>query len=191
LLATLKTNEIGIATFIDSRDIKDLYSVAKYKVELGADSCLQAENLNSNSYRWERTVPYSTQENTINIFTDRSIYRPGQTVYFKAIVIDKESKVLANQTCTIELLDVNDETVTEKEIITNEFGSASGEFILPQSGLLGQYSIMATGGGAGTNYFKVEEYKRPTFEITFDKLKETYAFGEEIKLKGYAKIIQV
>ena len=187
LLATLKTNEIGIATFIDSRDVKDLYSVAKYKVELGADSCLQAENLNSNSYRWERTVPYSTQENTINIFTDRSIYRPGQTIYFKAIVIDKESKVLTNHTCTIELLDANDETVTEKEIITNEFGSASGEFILPQSGLLGEYSIMATGGGTGTNYFNVEEYKRPTFEITFDKLKETYAFGEEIKLKGYAK----
>lgn len=187
LLATLKTNELGISTFKDARDIKNNYNIATYKVELGEDSYLPADRLNNNSYRWNTSVNSNDEKATISLFADRSIYRPGQTLYFKAILIDKQSKVLPNQACMVKLYNVNNEEVARKEIITNEFGSVSGEFILPQSGLLGQYRIEVNNDRGSSYYFKVEEYKRPTFEVTFDKLKETYAFGEEIKLKGYAK----
>ena len=188
LLASLKTNELGITTFKDTRDRKDSYYVATYKVELGIDSCLQQETLSGNSYRWNRTTPQDIDKNIINIFTDRSIYRPGQTIYFKAIITDNNYKPLANTSNGVVLFDSNNEIVSKKEIITNEFGSISGEFVLPQKGLLGQYSLMVSGtNGSELYYFKVEEYKRPTFDITFDKINETYGFGEEIKLKGYAK----
>lgn len=186
ILASLKTDENGIATFKDSRKTKDSYPVAIYKAELGTDSCLQVENLNSNSYRWRQSTSDNTDKTVINVFTDRSIYRPGQTVYFKAILIDKDSKSLTNLPCTVILYNANNEEVSKKEVTTNEFGSISGEFILPQTGLPGQYKIVVN-SSSGVSYFNVEEYKRPTFEITFDKLKETYAFGEEIKLKGYAR----
>ncbi|NDV95813.1 hypothetical protein D0T84_12960 [Dysgonomonas sp. 521] len=187
LLATVKTNELGIATFKDARDIKYNYNIATYKVELGEDSYLPAESLNNDSYRWNTSVDNNIERTTISLFADRSIYRPGQTVYFKAVLIDKESKALPNQACTIKLYNANNEEVAKKEIITNEFGSVSGEFILPQSGLLGQYRVEINNDRSSSYYFNVEEYKRPTFEVTFEKLKETYAFGEEIKLKGYAK----
>lgn len=188
LLASLKTNDLGITTFKDTRDRKDSYYVATYKVELGIDSSLQQEALSENSYRWNRSTPQNSDKNIINIFTDRSIYRPGQTIYFKAIIADSDSKLLTNTSGNVVLFDSNNEIVSKKEVVTSEFGSVSGEFILPQKGLLGQYSLMVSGtNGSEIYYFNVEEYKRPTFEITFDKIKETYGFGEEVKLKGYAK----
>ncbi len=186
LIETLKTNEVGLAVYKDKLHLDDFnsYYVASYKVALGNDSCLSAMNLNGNNYRWTGVQTKTDTQPAISVFNDRSIYRPGQTAYFKAIVIGPDSKPLANKAYTAQLYDANNEVVAKKEIITNEFGSISGEFIIPQSGLLGSYRIAVDKVSC---YFSVEEYKRPTFEITFDKVDKTYTFGEEVKLKGYAK----
>lgn len=185
LLTTLKTNELGLALYKHERkNDKNSYYTVSYTVELGADNSLNTARLDGNSYRWEKPDRDSDEE-SISIFTDRSIYRPGQTVYFKAIVLDANSKPKVKKEYTVELYNANNDHIEEVELTTNEFGSLAGNFILPKTGLLGgQYSIEIDDASI---YFSVEEYKRPTFEITFDKIDKTYTFGEEVKLKGYAK----
>ncbi|MFR9166917.1 MAG: alpha-2-macroglobulin family protein [Dysgonomonas sp.] len=125
------------------------------------------------------------------MFTDRSIYRPGQTVYFKVIGVNaetgKDSYLLTNLNYTIKLFDANSQIVSEKSFKTNEFGSITGEFILPQNGLTGTYRIEVKGNNRSNAYLKVEEYKRPTFQITFDKITDTYTFGDKVILSGQAE----
>jgi uncharacterized protein YfaS (alpha-2-macroglobulin family) len=130
---------------------------------------------------------------TINpfLFTDRSIYRPGQTIFFKAILIEKEGEefsTYSNQLVTAELYNVNNEKINELELNTNEFGSISGEFILPNNGLLGQYSIQLNGLRLAKErfYFSVEEYKRPKFETTFKPITATYKIDDSITINGNA-----
>ncbi|MDU1889474.1 MAG: alpha-2-macroglobulin family protein [Dysgonomonas sp.] len=185
-LAVLQTNELGLAIYKDKNENKNDYYRGKYKVSLGNDTYSKEVNIYGNDYQWVDNN--NTNENTeeyVSVFTDRGIYRPGQTVYFKAIATDSKSKLITNKVYDVKLYNVNDDVVAEKQIFTNEFGSISGEFVLPPSGLLGQYHIDVD--GEADFYFNVEEYKRPTFEITFDKIDKTYSFGEEITLKGYAK----
>jgi len=184
LLTTLKTDELGLALYKHEKTNDEYsYYTSTYKIELGADSCLNAEYLEGNNYQW-RDRSNTSDDEFISIFTDRSIYRPGQTVYFKAIILDNGSKPKAKEEYTVELYNTNNDHVEEVELTTNEFGSIAGNFVLPKTGLLGQYSIEIDDASV---YFSVEEYKRPTFEITFDKVAKTYTFGEEVKLKGYAK----
>lgn len=187
LLSTLKTNEKGIAVYKDKTP-KDKnryrYIIAQCKVKKGNDAYLEPNTLNANDYKWNNQGVEDYQLPVTSIFTDRSIYRPGQTVYFKAIMLDPNSKVITDKDLKVRLYNANNQLVEEKEIITNEYGSVSGEFILPSTGLAGQYYIDIDGS---TNYFRVEEYKRPTFEITFDKIDKTYTFGEAVTVKGYAK----
>ncbi|MFG6685626.1 alpha-2-macroglobulin [Mariniflexile sp. HNIBRBA6329] len=126
------------------------------------------------------------------VFTDRSIYHPGQTVYFKAIAMktkNGKSEVVANASVYAILYDVNDDEFKELELKTNEFGSVSGEFILPNSGLNGEYHIEFDGEEEDfylEHYFSVEEYKRPKFETKFTPVTETYKVNEAITLKGKA-----
>ncbi|MDO5978038.1 alpha-2-macroglobulin family protein [Flavivirga spongiicola] len=127
------------------------------------------------------------------LFTDRSIYRPGQTVYFKAIAFKtKESKpeVLVSEKVYAILYNANGEEVKLLKFKTNEFGSVSGEFILPNNGLNGQYYIeFGTESGhnkSGTTYFSVEEYKRPKFETSFNPVTETFKVNDSVTIKGHA-----
>ncbi|MCL2650407.1 MAG: MG2 domain-containing protein [Candidatus Azobacteroides sp.] len=122
------------------------------------------------------------------LFTDRSIYRPGQVVYFKGIAGQlgaNEQKVLANKSYKLTFRDANFKEVTTQTLKTNEFGSFAGEFVLPQNLLNGQFSISADGGGSC--FFRVEEYKRPTFDIRFLPNENTYNFGDQVTVKGEAK----
>lgn len=126
------------------------------------------------------------------LFTDRSIYRPGQTVYFKAIAMktkDGKSEVLANESVYATLYNVNDEEIKELEFKTNDFGSVSGEFILPNNSLNGQYYIEFDGDNEDffiEHYFSVEEYKRPKFETKFNPVTETYKVNDSVTIKGNA-----
>ncbi|TXE10532.1 alpha-2-macroglobulin [Gelidibacter salicanalis] len=123
------------------------------------------------------------------VFTDRSIYRPGQTVYFKGIATKTENGktvVYANQEAKLSLKNVNGELVKEMNLKTNEYGSVSGEFILPNDGLNGNYSIIMLAGGTGSTNFSVEEYKRPKFETTFNPITETFKVHDSISIKGKA-----
>ena len=126
------------------------------------------------------------------LFTDRSIYRPGQTVYFKGIAMkteDGKSEVLENEKVYAILYNANGEEVKELEFKTNEFGSVSGEFILPNNGLNGQYYIDFDSGDKDfytEHYFSVEEYKRPKFETKFKPVTETFKINDSITIKGHA-----
>ncbi|MDR2121924.1 MAG: hypothetical protein LBP34_02250 [Flavobacteriaceae bacterium] len=128
-----------------------------------------------------------TQETT-SIFTDRAIYRPGQKVYFKAIVYTKyknEAHIVKNQRVTLSLHNVNNEEVSSLELISNEYGSVFGEFILPQGGLTGEYYLKSD-FGYDSYSFSVEEYKRPKFEVSMDELKGEYTLEKEVITTGKA-----
>ncbi|MGB6267626.1 MAG: MG2 domain-containing protein, partial [Olleya sp.] len=124
------------------------------------------------------------------IFTDRSIYRPSQTVYFKAIALknkDNNTEVIANKKVNVVLYNVNREKVSELTLTTNQFGSVSGEFILPNNGLTGNFSINVTSNTIyGNTSFSVEEYKRPKFETNFNPITETVKVNDSVTVKGEA-----
>ncbi len=126
------------------------------------------------------------------LFTDRSIYRPGQTLYFKGIAIVKKndtSSVLSGTNLTVSLMDVNHQKVTQQEFRTNNYGSFSGQFILPNNGLTGNYYLVLDADEIkinGRSNFSVEEYKRPKFSTSFKPITETYRVNDAISLEGEA-----
>jgi len=132
--------------------------------------------------------PTETTQQRIDIFTDRVIYRPGQIVYFKAIAYEmgsKKQKVSANKNIRFELMDTNSKNIRQLILSTNEFGSASGNFVLPSGGLNGNFQIRAD--NRHSINFLVEEYKRPTFEVTVKQPANEISFGETVTLNGEVK----
>lgn len=126
-----------------------------------------------------------------DIYTDRSIYRPGQTVHVAAIAYRRyettKHEVCADKELTITLWDANHQQVAEKKVTTDQYGTAATDFILPSTGLTGSFTIRVEGDVTNTTSIRVEEYKRPTFEVTFSDYEEEYAAGDTIRVKGYAK----
>ncbi|MBD3905365.1 MG2 domain-containing protein [Chryseobacterium sp. Ch-15] len=123
------------------------------------------------------------------IFTDRAIYRPGQTVYFKVIntkINNEIESVVSNLKQKITLRDANNQEVSVQDFTTNEFGSYHGSFVLPKGKLNGNFTISTDGNSNGYKYIKVEEYKRPKFEVIFEPVKDEYKYGQTIELKGKA-----
>ena len=127
----------------------------------------------------------------VNLYTDRTLYRPGQTVHVAALAYDNiksiETKAVAHEPLTLALYDANSKEVTKKNVTTDDFGMASADFVLPSSGLTGSFSVRATGRYNGSIQITVEEYKRPTFKVEFDKVDKQYAVGDTIEVKGYAR----
>ena len=124
------------------------------------------------------------------LFTDRAIYRPGQKVHASAVsyIVKKgldASVPGKSRELKFILRDVNWKQVAEQKATTDEYGTASVDFELPKEGLTGQYSISVN--GTATEYVRVEEYKRPTFEITFPKVNEKYTWGDTVVVKASAK----
>ena len=124
------------------------------------------------------------------VYTDRSIYRPGQTVHASAIsyIVKKgldASVPGKSMELNFILRDANWKQVAEQKATTDEYGTASIDFELPKEGQTGLYSISVN--GTGTKYVRVEEYKRPTFEITFPKVNEKYNWGDTVVVKATAK----
>lgn len=119
-------------------------------------------------------------------FTDRAIYRPGQTVYFKGIMIEKkagQSSIVSDAQTTVMLFDANQQKVSELKLTSNEYGTFSGTFVLPTAGITGLMRIKNEYGEEG---LQVEEYKRPRFEVTFDPLKGSFKLNETVKVTGKA-----
>jgi signal peptidase I len=142
-------------------------------------------------YYYNNTPEEPKISTSVFLFTDRSIYRPGQTVYFKGIVLERNNKekggkVKENYQTTLFLRDANYKDVDSIKLKTNEFGSFNGKFQLPQSGMNGQFSIY-TKPDAGNAGFKVEEYKRPKFYVDYEPIKGTYKVNDKITVTGIAK----
>ena len=121
------------------------------------------------------------------IYTDRSIYRPGQTVHAAAILYEvqkgMEHAVTAHQQVTFVLKDANGKKVAEKRTTTDEYGTCAAELTIPSSGLSGQFTVRVNGQ---SHVIRVEEYKRPTFHVDFPEVKQVYAAGDTITVKGVA-----
>jgi len=118
------------------------------------------------------------------LFTDRSIYKPGQIVYFKGISTSIEGNdysLLSNENDKVVLKNANYKTVNEINLTTNEYGSFTGEFTIPQGMMNGRFSIQSNNGDV---YFQVEDYKRPNFKVVFDSIKDQYKLDDNIIING-------
>jgi uncharacterized protein YfaS (alpha-2-macroglobulin family) len=180
-----------------STDKNGLFKLKKTKeyrnillqIRSGSDELFLDEN-NYTTYYNGYEKPEQAKPVTF-LFTDRSIYRPGQTVYFKGIILKKgvrasETTILPAFNTVIQLKDANNQKVTELKMVTNEFGSYHGSFKLPGGSLNGQFSLYDTATKT-SEYFNVEEYKRPKFFVEVLKPKGTYRLLDSITVTGTAK----
>lgn len=160
--------------------------IRSYVARKGDDTAMMPQTVYMNR-------PYNDNMDTgwkqVALLTDRSLYRPGQTVYVKGIAYkqNKDSAcVLEGVDYELVLWDVNRKKLASQKVRTNDFGSFSTEFVLPSACLNGMFSIQ-TGDPQSTVSFRVEEYKRPTFEINFTPVAEAYRLGDKVMLKGNVK----
>jgi hypothetical protein len=142
-------------------------------------------------YSYYNNQPPDNKENIrVFLFTDRSIYRPGQTVYFKGITVsndqERKNSIKTGYETWIYLKDANGEAIDSMKVKTNDYGSFSGKFQLPQAGLNGQFTLEMKGDN-GAAYVSVEEYKRPKFYVDYEKMKGSYKVNDKIKVTGFAK----
>ncbi|HPY88119.1 MAG TPA: alpha-2-macroglobulin family protein [Spirochaetota bacterium] len=175
-----KTDKSGLAIINSEKNSNYL----AYNISKGDDK------LSSKEYRY-----FSSNENVVlpristHFFTDRSIYRPGQTVYYKGVVVEsfgKSNKILTNKAVSVIFYDVNWQKIDEQTLTTNEFGTISGSFVSPVGRLTGAMTIYAS-DGTGAASISVEEYKRPKFEVEFIPIKESYKVGDQVEVVGLAK----
>lgn len=164
----------------------------------GRDSLVLAEGLAAHRPN-EAPTEAPTQRRAF-LYTDRAIYRPGQTLYFKGIVAQQQngrSEVLRNLAVRLRLFDVNSQQVLELPFTTSDYGSFHGELTLPTSLLNGQMQLVAVGAGSpagaqpwegslGGQSFSVEDYKRPTFQVTLDPVTGTPKLGDTLSVRGTA-----
>lgn len=161
------------------------YSELEFLVSMPQDKALPA------NAGWPNFT-YNMQKDSlqnVRIFTDRAIYRPGQTVYVNLMawtMMGTKTKATADRPVTLTLRDANGRDVAEKSLTTDAFGTAATEFHLPSTGLTGHFTIVSS-LGYEREAIRVEEYKRPTFEVTFDPYQDRYAPGDTIIIKGTAR----
>ncbi|MBL8951390.1 MAG: hypothetical protein JNK82_11465, partial [Myxococcaceae bacterium] len=176
---TLKTDAKGGVKFQPKgRQGKNHFVTAKS----GADWAVERQGLYF-------SVPSKSEVNAAMIYTDRSVYRPQQKVLWKAIAYyasaDRTAfKSVPNADVTVNLMDANHQLVESKKLKTNAFGSVAGEFTIPTGRLLGGWSITVRGSSA---YLRVEEYKRPTFEVSFKDTGAAFKLNAPVTLKGEAR----
>ena len=208
---SIKTEKNGIAVF--ERKNTNSYDYRYENIEL----VHEGDSIQFNKSYLSNFNPYANENETkakIEFYLDRAIYRPGQTVYYKGIAFLKkqnETEIIANTSFKIKVKDANNQEIKSFDAVTNEFGSFSGEFVLPKTGLTGKFRMEAIGhytyenktvydkikgehplwDGSGFEYsqilFSVEEYKRPKFEANFEPTKEIFQVNQTVKIKGTAK----
>ncbi len=199
-LPPLYTDSLGHLVIPVDKRKKENYGNVYLELEKGDDVLETSDRIFSYSYSYnndddddEDDSTYEDDNSHVYFFTDRSIYRPGQTVFFKGIVLTKDRKTKQNKlyrytdSIEVHLNDANWKTIDSMYVTLNEYGSFSGKFVLPQNALTGEFSIETLDFMEGEAEFNVEEYKRPTFYVEFDTLKGSYRLNDTIKVTGYAK----
>lgn len=177
--STLTANKEGFIAF----DYQEQYGRAQYIIKHKKDVLYS-----SKAYRY-RGRPYGEARlrQVVHFFTDRKIYRPGQTIYFKGIAMEsmQNSHTLKkSQELEIRFNDVNGQEIKKLKLRTNDYGSVQGSFTAPDNGLTGRMSISTDGGYTDLS---VEEYKRPKFEVAFDPVEGEYSLNDKVAVKGFAK----
>lgn len=177
-------------------------------------AALNKDTLISSLKRAYRRGFYEDEEENhialMQIYTDRKIYRPGQTIFFKGMLLDYRNgrnRMKSNTHVSVRILDSRRKKLKEFRLKTNEFGSVSGKYQLPKGILTGRFRIVIEEDNGDDNgdydryydriddyyeskvYFSVEEYKRPRFEVSFDKYTDNKSFGDSIHVKGRAEAL--
>ncbi|RZK50957.1 MAG: hypothetical protein EOO59_15715, partial [Hymenobacter sp.] len=138
-------------------------------------------------FNYERdNVSEVRSETRTFLFTDRAIYRPGQTLYFKGIVLERranDTRLLTRQAQTVRLTDPNGQTVQTLEFTTSDFGSFNGSLVLPTGLLNGEFQLQTPSGSLAVS---VEDYKRPTFLVQLDSVPGRPQLGQPLTVRGRA-----
>jgi 5-hydroxyisourate hydrolase-like protein (transthyretin family) len=138
------------------------------------------------------SLNYEKRNQRMFFFTDRSIYRPGQSVFFKGIAVSRDyhtkrsKRFSTKEPYWVYLLDANQKTIDSLQLTLNDFSSLSGNFRLPKNVLTGSFSLSLKQIPVGGNYFSVEEYKRPGFQVSFDKITAAYRLQDSVTVTGQA-----
>lgn len=176
-LAEVTTGTGGKAVLSWNTDIRF------YKASVPGDVCMPLQNIyRGGGYQADGR---ETPQERVTLLTDRSIYRPGQTVYVKGIAYRQqadEAQVLEGKAYVLRLLDANGKALSTQEVRTNDFGSFAADFTLPSACLNGNFTIDIQ--GKASTSIRVEEYKRPTFAVTIHPLKEAYCLGDTVCITG-------
>jgi len=182
--ATATTGADGTYTLAGSKN-----SFAGYAVRKGDDLHAATDYIHFNRY-----TPENRAQTRAFLFTDRSIYRPGQTVFFKGILLrttdfGRKSVAVPNAAVDVTFYDANGQKVATQKLTSNDYGSFTGNFAAPTGGLTGQMRLEAVTAkeSVGNEYVSVEEYKRPKFRVTEDTtVKAEYALNETVTLRSIA-----
>lgn len=161
-----------------------------YSISTADEPAFPVTPINDRFYYRKRSSERVTASTVI--YTDRSIYRPGQTVHVAAIAYkyygdSQRGEVQKQQTMSLRLCDANNEEVATTTVTTDEYGMAAADFILPQVGKTGTYTLCSDSGDRASCYFTVEEYKRPTFSVEIQQPAVGYAAGDTVRLAATAK----
>ncbi|WP_310394570.1 MG2 domain-containing protein [Hymenobacter sp.] len=179
---TSATGEVelpGPTKTVDSNNEERMFAIRAWR---GTDT-VEVDNMGGYYPR----EPQEESETTCFLFTDRAIYRPGQTVYFKGILVEKagnKTRLLTKEKQEVELNDVNGQTVQALNFVTNDFGSFHGSFVLPPGLLNGEFTLRADDGELR---FAVEDYKRPTFFVQLDSVPGRPQLGQPLTVRGRAR----
>ena len=179
LYKTLKTDKQGKVVVPDMKESLWMHARA------GKDEFMQV------AY-WSRRVLPTVNDSKkkvdrMDLFTDRALYRKGQTVYVSGVAYAQEGdsvEVRKDAAIWLALRDANNREIARKELTTDDFGAFSAEFQLPSETLAGMFRIESDKVSC---YIRVEEYKRPTFEVTWKEVQEAYTMGDSLQLEGTAK----
>ena len=177
-LGEVKTDSLGIAILPIRKKIEQIRPI------FSEDTSAIFTNIYSRSFF---SSEQEKQKVELSLFTDRGIYRPGQNIFFKGIAYIKDTEdphTIAGRSYTVTLRDANYKEIASKEFKTDKFGSFNGEFTIPSQTLSGNFTLISE--RTRTN-IRVEEYKRPTFKVSFLPIKEEVAFGNPVKLIGEAQ----
>ncbi|MDR1500040.1 MAG: alpha-2-macroglobulin [Tannerellaceae bacterium] len=172
-LGAVKTDADGLATLPGGGKISICQAV------MDGDTMSPAVSVYSG---WSSEAKEAVTE--VSLFTDRGIYRPGQTALFKGIAFINDgngSRAVAGRRFEVVLRDVNQREVSTREVISNEFGSFSGELVIPAKTLAGRFTLSA---GGGRTDIRVEEYRRPSFSVALGEIKDEVSFGDQVTVRG-------
>jgi len=177
-----KTNNEGSIAVLSS-ETRNMYNVSLY-VTTPNDVYFSERTIYFSEGYYEKYSHYQT-----HFFTDRAIYRPGQTIYFKALCLYKPEnsdiyRIRKSENVTVYFYDVNHQLVNKLNLVTNEFGTVNGTFTAPMGVLNGNMYIT---DGNGNHYFSVEEYKRPKFEVNALPVTQSYRLGDKVTITAEAK----
>ncbi len=177
----------------ENRNVRLEINYKKDRLFLDDQQYIYNNDRNSDNDDYDDQKEYDEDNAKVFLFTDRSIYRPGQLVYFKGIGVTKNWKtkkpvlLQSKDSITIVINDVNSQKVDSIKVLLNEFGSFNGKFRLPENKLNGEFEIDVYDYENSSVSFSVEEYKRPKFYTEFDTLRGSYRVNDTVTITGFAK----